>query len=257
LGCPRRVTVYNSLGKGSRADEDQIRTRAEKLREAIEESIATGAFAPGMHLEETELAQRFGVSRTPLREALIQLSSMGIVALRPRRGAVVAEVTPQRLLEMIEVMAELEAMCGRLAARRMSAADQAVMMRAHKACEAACIAQDPDTYYHENEQFHYAIYAGSHSGFLIEQTTAMHRRLRPYRRLQLRVRNRLAMSFSEHNGIVDALIAGDAEAASERLRLHILIQGERFTDLLASLASIRARHDAQSAETLAPLILPS
>jgi DNA-binding GntR family transcriptional regulator len=232
-------------------------TRAEKLREAIEESIATGAFAPGMHLEETELAQRFGVSRTPLREALIQLSSMGIVALRPRRGAVVAEVTPQRLLEMFEVMAELEAMCGRLAARRMSAADQAVMMRAHKACEAACIAQDPDTYYHENEQFHYAIYAGSHSGFLIEQTTAMHRRLRPYRRLQLRVRNRLAMSFSEHNGIVDALIAGDAEAASERLRLHILIQGERFTDLLASLASLRARSDAQSAETPAPLIFPS
>src|SRR2546430_14012948 len=72
-------------------------TRAEKLREAIEESIATGTFAPGMHLEETELAQRFGVSRTPLREALIQLSSMGIVVLRPRRGAVVAEVTPQRL----------------------------------------------------------------------------------------------------------------------------------------------------------------
>src|SRR6267154_122128 len=70
-------------------------TRAEKLREAIEESIATGAFAPGMHLEETDLAQRFGVSRTPLREALIQLSSMGIVVLRPRRGAVVAEVTPQ------------------------------------------------------------------------------------------------------------------------------------------------------------------
>ena len=106
-------------------------TRAEKLREAIEESIATGTFAPGMHLEETELAQRFGVSRTPLREALIQLSSMGIVVLRPRRGAVVAEVTPQRLLEMFEVMAELEAMCGRLAARRMSDPDHAVLMRAH------------------------------------------------------------------------------------------------------------------------------
>ncbi len=150
-------------------------TRAEKLREAIEEGIATGAFAPGMHLDETELAQRFGVSRTPLREALIQLSSMGIVVLRPRRGALVAEITPQRLLEMFEVMAELEAMCGRLAARRMAAADHAVLMRAHKACEVACRAEDPDAYYHENEQFHYAIYAGSHSGFLIEQTTAMHR----------------------------------------------------------------------------------
>ncbi len=231
-------------------------TRAEKLREAIEEGIATGAFAPGMHLDETELAQRFGVSRTPLREALIQLSSMGIVVLRPRRGALVAEITPQRLLEMFEVMAELEAMCGRLAARRMAAADHALLMRAHKACEVACRAEDPDAYYHENEQFHYAIYAGSHSGFLIEQTTAMHRRLRPYRRLQLRVRNRLATSFSEHNGVVEALIAGDAEAASERLRQHILVQGERFTDLLASIASLRAKNNAPSTETAAAPILP-
>jgi len=223
-------------------------TRAEKLRETIEENIATGAFAPGMHLDETELAQRFGVSRTPLREALIQLSSMGIIVMRPRRGAVVAEVTPQRLLEMFEVMAELEAMCGRLAARRMSAADQAVLMRAHKACELACIAEDPDAYYRENEQFHYTIYAASHSGFLKEQSTAMHRRLRPYRRLQLRVRNRLATSFAEHGGIVEALIAGDADLASERLRQHILVQGERFTDLLASLASLRAKREADASE---------
>src|SRR6202795_817912 len=161
-------------------------TRAEKLREAIEESIATGAFAPGMHLDETELAQRFGVSRTPLREALIQLSSVGIIAMRPRRGAVVTDVTPQRLLEIFEVMAELEALCGRLAARRMSDADHAVLRQTHKACEAACLSNDSDAYYHQNELFHLAIYAGSHSGFLIEQTSAMHRRLRPYRRLPVR-----------------------------------------------------------------------
>jgi DNA-binding GntR family transcriptional regulator len=219
----------------------KLGTRSEKLREAIEENIATGAFPPGMHLDETELAQQFGVSRTPLREALIQLSSMGIVALRPRRGAVVAEVTPQRLLEMFEVMAELEGMCGRLAARRMSDADHAVLVAAHKACEAAKESADADAYYHQNEVFHHAIYAGSHSGFLIEQTSAMHRRLRPYRRLQLRVRNRLSTSFSEHAGIVEALLAGNAELASECLRSHILVQGERFTDLLASLANLRER----------------
>jgi DNA-binding GntR family transcriptional regulator len=217
----------------------KLGTRSEKLREAIEESIATGAFPPGMHLDETELAQKFGVSRTPLREALIQLSSMGIVALRPRRGAVVAEVTPQRLLEMFEVMAELEAMCGRLAARRMSESDHATLVEAHKACEAAKESADADAYYHQNEVFHHVIYAGTRSGFLIEQTSAMHRRLRPYRRLQLRVRNRLSTSFGEHAGIVEALIAGNAEAASERLRSHILVQGERFTDLLASLANLR------------------
>ena len=218
----------------------KLATRAESLREAIEESIATGAFPPGMHLDETELAQRFGVSRTPLREALIQLSSVGIIAMRPRRGAVVAEITPQRLLEMFDVMAELEAMCGRLAARRMSDGDHAALLQAHEACKAACQSGDSDAYYHQNELFHYAIYAGSHSGFLTEQSTAMHRRLRPYRRLQLRVRNRVANSFNEHSGIVDALLAGDAEQASERLRAHILVQGERFTDLLASLATLQS-----------------
>src|SRR5262245_53191470 len=207
----------------------KLATRAENLRDAIEEDIATGAFPPGMHLDEPELAERFGVSRTPLREALIQLSSMGLIALRPRRGAVVAEITPQRLLEMFEVMAELEAMCGRLAARRMSDADHAALESAHEACKAAWVAGDSNAYYIENERFHHAIYAGTHSSFLMEQTSAMHKRLRPYRRLQLRVRNRLASSFTEHSGIVEALLAGDADAASERLRAHILVQGERFT----------------------------
>src|SRR2546429_2454251 len=178
-------------------------TRTEALREAIEDRIATGAFPPGMRLDETELTQRFGVSRTPLREALIQLSSMGIVSLRPRRGAVVADVTPQRLLEMFEVMGELEAMCARLAARRMSDGEQEELLKAHRACEAACLAGDPDDYYHKNEYFHQVIYAAAHSGFLAEQATALQRRLRPYRRLQLRVRNRMSASFNEHTQVVE------------------------------------------------------
>lgn len=216
-------------------------TRAEQLRELIEEGIATGAFAPGMHLDETELAQRYGVSRTPLREALFQLASTGLIVLRPRRGAIVAEANATRMVEMFEVMAELEALCGRLAARRMTVADERVLLEAHRACEAASSAENPDRYYRENERFHYAIYRASHSGFLIEQATAMHRRLRPYRRLQLRVRNRVRTSFTEHSLIVDALVAGDPELAAEHLRQHILIQGERFTDLLASLGSTVAR----------------
>ena len=215
-------------------------TRAEALREAIEDRVATGAYPPGMHLDETELARSFGVSRTPLREALIQLASTGLVSLRPRRGAVVTDVAPQRLLEMFEVMAELEAMCGRLAARRMSKADQAALLEAHRACEAACLTSDPDDYYHRNERFHHAIYAGAHSGFLGEQAAALHRRLRPYRRLQLRVRNRLGASFNEHAQVVEALLQGDADLAAERLRNHILVQGERFADLLASLSALRA-----------------
>ena len=108
--------------------------RSDLLAEAIEEKIATGVYAPGSKLDEVVLAEEFGVSRTPVREALIQLAPMGLIELRPRRGAIVAKVGPQRLWEMFEVMAELEAMCARLASRRMTEADLKKLTDAHAAC---------------------------------------------------------------------------------------------------------------------------
>lgn len=209
---------------------------SDRLREQIEEQIATGQLPPGSALDEVALATQFGVSRTPVREALIQLTAEGLVELRPRRGAVVASVGPARLLEMFEVMAELEAMCARLAARRMSEAEQAELLAAHRACEAA--RGDPDAYFYCNERFHNAIYAGSHNGFLAEEAAALQRRLRPYRRLQLRVRDRMANSFAEHEAVVAALQAGDAAAAGDALRRHVSVQGERFGDLVASLQAL-------------------
>jgi DNA-binding GntR family transcriptional regulator len=244
MRAPSKLRAAPSGGNG---------TRAERLREAIEELIATAQFPPGMRLDETELAARFSVSRTPLREALFQLASMGIVTTQPRRGAIVALVTPQRLLEMFDVMAELEAMCGRLAARRMSPEEHKALAAAHKACEKARNGDDSDTYYHANEHFHYLIYEGSHNAFLTEQTKALHRRLRPYRRLQLRVRNRVPASFREHQAVVDAILAGDSELTARRLREHVLVQGERFADLIASLENLHAQKaEAALARTGAP-----
>jgi DNA-binding GntR family transcriptional regulator len=213
-------------------------THAATLREQIEEMIAVGDLKPGQHLDETELAARFGVSRTPIRETLIQLSSMGLVVIRPRRGAIVAELGPQQLVEMFEVMSELESTCGRLAARRMTPDEQQALLAAHQACEAAMTAQEPDDYYYKNEIFHEAIYAGTHNQFLIEQTRNLYRRLRPYRRLQLRVRDRLANSYHEHDAVVRAIIDGDGELAARLLREHVMIQGQRFSDLMASLPQL-------------------
>ena len=91
-----------------------------------------------------------------------------------------------------------------------------------------------------NEVFHQRIYEASHNGFLVEQASALHRRLRPYRRLQLRVRNRMATSFNEHQAIVDAIIKGDSDLASAQLRAHVTVQGERFADLVATLRDFNA-----------------
>jgi DNA-binding GntR family transcriptional regulator len=206
-----------------------------KLRDEIENGILKGEFAPGERLDEVQLATHFGVSRTPIREALMQLSAIGLVEIRPRRGAVVVDPGPERVFEMFEVMAELEGMAGALAARRHTNQDRSALLTAHEKCETAAISQDPDGYYYENEAFHLAIYAASHSGFLEEQCAALHRRLRPYRRLQLHVRNRMKTSLKEHGEIVEAILAGDAEAARSLLRNHIAVQGDRFSDLVSNL----------------------
>ena len=225
---------------------------SETLREVIEEEVATGKLAPGTHLDEIELARRFGVSRTPIREALSLLAGEGMVDIRPRRGAVVAQITPQRLVEMFEVMAELEAMCARLAARRMGPTELDALEQAHEGCRSTAQKLDSDGYFYANEHFHHAIYVASHNSFLSDQAHALQRRLRPYRRLQLRVRNRLAKSFEEHQAVLDALRDGDADRAVAAIRSHVMVQGERFNDLLAGLSQLEAQ--AQRAEPAAPAL---
>lgn len=205
------------------------------FRSILEDDIATGRLRPGARLDEVSLAERFGVSRTPVREVLQQLAAAGLVELRPYRGAIVSSPEPARLIEMFEVMAELEAMCGRLAARRLSGADEAALKDTLAACARAAESGDTDAYYFDNERFHRAIYAASGNAFLEEQARALHKRLAPFRRLQLRVRNRLGLSQREHEAIVAAIIAGESDGAAESLRAHILVQGERFADLLSSL----------------------
>lgn len=211
---------------------------SEQLKEKLEERIVTGHYRPGLRLDETELATEFSVSRTPVREALIQLASSGLVEIRPRRGAVVAEASPKRLYEMFEVMAGLEAMSVRLAARRNTEADMRQIQAAQAACETAYEAGDVDAYYRENERFHMAIYRACHNSFLCEETSAMHRRLGAYRRLQLRSRGRLKSSRDEHRGIIEAIAAGDGDLAAQRVHAHVIIQGEIFSDLIASLSRL-------------------
>ncbi len=209
--------------------------QADIVRETLEEEILTGHLKPGDRLEELVLAKRFNVSRTPIRETLFQLAASGLVETQTRRGTFVTKIGPRQLMEMFDVMAELESMCARLAARRAEPADLKILTEAHEACTKASNAKDGDDYFYENESFHAAIRNASHNHFLIEQATALHKRLRPYRRLQLRTRGRISVSFNEHDQVITAINNGDEETASKTMRAHIEVQGERFTDLLISL----------------------
>jgi len=205
------------------------------LREALENDIVEGRFRLGERLDETELAERFGVSRTPIREALIQLAGSGMIELRPRRGAHVTLLGPRELLETFEYMGELEAACARFAAHRMTAQERTAFNAAFKRCRKACEKGDRDAYYHANADFHSAIYDGSHNRMLAAVAHGQQRRLQPYRRLQLRVHGRLAKSFDEHSAVAEALLRGDGVEAGRRLRDHVVVQGERFMSLLAEL----------------------
>jgi DNA-binding GntR family transcriptional regulator len=207
------------------------------LKQAIEDAVIAGEFVPGDHLDELSLAARFGVSRTPIREALLQLGAEGFIEMRPRRGAIVSVPSPQRLIEMFETMAELEAACGTLAARRLTTEDDKQIEAAHLACINAAATGDPEIYYGVNRAFHEAIYRASRNSFLAEQSLALHKRLSAYRRVQLRARNRLGQSLAEHAGIMEAIRQGNEELAAKRLRDHVLVQGERFSDMMLNLAT--------------------
>jgi DNA-binding GntR family transcriptional regulator len=222
------------MGTGGMTTTPRTRT-ADALRRTIEADIISGALAPGERLDETLLAARFGVSRTPVREALLQLASSGLIEMRPRQGALVAKVSAKQLFEMFEVMSELEAQCARLAARRMTDADRVRLTQAYESCRTAAEAGNADDYYDANQVFHEVIYQGSHNGFLEEQTLNLRNRLAAYRRIQLRRGRRIQSSLREHEAVMDAILAQKDEAAGEAMRGHVMIQGDGFVDLLSSL----------------------
>lgn len=235
----RQTAMAVSKTIGSKTTDEHPRKRstrrAEELRLCLENQIFSGDLLPGTRLDEVGLAQRFGVSRTPVREALLQLASAGLIEMRPRQGAMVAAITVQRLLQMFEVMAEMEALCARLAARRMAPPERAALERAHKACTRLARKGDPEAYYTANRAFHEAIYGGTHNAYLEETTRTLRNRLSSYRRFQLRRPGRVAHSLAEHDAVVAAICAGDDEGAAVAMRAHVTIQGDVFSDLISLL----------------------
>ncbi len=209
--------------------------RADSIAEAIEGLIFDGTYSDGDRLDEIRLAEHFGVSRTPVREAFQRLALSGLVEQIPRRGVFVRQPGPVELIEMFEVMAEIEAVCGRLAALRISDAALSELQDANRKCRAAVEAQDADGYYRENERFHRIIYAQSGNSFLEQEALRLHKRLKPFRRQQLRLRGRMRQSMAEHEDVVTALTEGDATKAADALRRHVAVQGEKFHHLMASL----------------------
>lgn len=219
---------------------DARKPTAQFIRDALENAIVDGRILPGERLDPEALAMRFGCSRTPIREALQALEGSGLVRVRAKRGTFVTKLGVPELAERFEVMAELEAMCARLAARRASAAELDTIREAQAACARAAETGDSDAYYYENTAFHHAIYAASRNAFLEAEALRLQAMLQPYRRRQLQFRGRMRRSMEEHQNIIDMIVAGDDEAAANHMRNHVVIQGDRFHDLIASIRMVDA-----------------
>jgi DNA-binding GntR family transcriptional regulator len=201
---------------------------ADELRWRSPTTSCGACSSPGVGLDETELARRFGVSRTPVREAIRQLAASGLVEVRAHRGAVVARPSEERLLGMFEAMAELEALCAGLAAERMSPAERRALEAVHEELRALIQGGDPQRYHEVNEAFHAAIYAGTHNAYLAEMTHATRSRVQPFRRAQFRNLGRLAKSHVEHDRVVLAILRGDRVGAASAMRLHIMQVREEY-----------------------------
>lgn len=211
------------------------RTLAEDLRLQIADEIVRGQLGPGAALDEMELARRFRVSRTPVREAIRQLAASGLIEVRAHRGAVVAKPDAERLVGMFEAMAELEALCAGLAAERMTGAERRVLEAAHEEMRALIQVGDPQRFHEVNEAFHGAIYAGAHNTYLAELTLATRVRVQPFRRAQFRNLGRLAKSHAEHDQVVTAIMRGDRARAASLMHAHIATVRDEYEHYAESL----------------------
>jgi DNA-binding GntR family transcriptional regulator len=194
---------------------------ADSVCQRIADEIALGHFVPGSKLDEVSLAERFEVSRTPVREALKQLAIMGLVDCRPNRGSVVAAMSTEQLDQMFEAIGELEAACARHAALRMQPEDRTQLRELHAEGRAAMQASDFERYDAANLALHSAIIRGSYNPVLIDMATSLRHRVSPFRRTQFHNIERMGESFEEHAVIVEAILAHDAVTTYRQMRSHL------------------------------------
>ncbi|CAN3126663.1 GntR family transcriptional regulator [Mycobacterium sp. smrl_JER01] len=205
---------------------------SQRVRDALENAVVDGHYRPGQRLDPAQLEKEFGCSRTPIREALQALERSGLVQIRPKQGTYVTEMSISEVSERFEVMAELEGMAARLSSGRIDREALAELELALQECEQHAISGDADAYYYANARFHGIVYDSCGNEYLRQQAHALKRVLQPYRRLQLRVPDRMRRSLAEHRAIADAIADGDAGTAENAARDHVLVQVKEFGHLI-------------------------
>jgi DNA-binding GntR family transcriptional regulator len=207
------------------------RSRPSDIKEWIETGIRQGVYKPGDRIEESELRRRFGVSRTPVRDALLQLASVNLVVFRPRQGAQVAEISIREIAAMWEVLGTLEGLCAALACRRMNPEE---LDHLGKVLEKSAGVDDVQTYAELNRSFHECLYRSSRNDYLAARILDIRNRLLAYRRYPFERRGGIERSLAGHRLVVEALLAGDDQRADLAMREHVA-SAVSFLDMVAEM----------------------
>ncbi|TCS62413.1 GntR family transcriptional regulator [Primorskyibacter sedentarius] len=199
---------------------NQIKPAQKDAYSLILEAIDVGVFRPGDRLVESDLAERFGVSRTPIREALQRLETQSLLA-RDGRSLIVASLDHNQMAELYVVRTELEGLAARLAARH--ATDEEVQVLRDMVTEDRALLGDPAALARSNRRFHKQIHLTSHNRYLVQQLDLVYRSMALMATTSLAAEGRGANALEEHLAIVDAIARRDEEAAYAALRDHISV----------------------------------
>lgn len=209
-----------------------LASQADRIRAALLHDIEQGLLLPGESVDEKQLADRFGVSRTPVREALLLLAAQNLVRIVPRSGIHVHAPEPSELVSMLEALSELEGVVVRLCTLRMSHQQRQAVDSLCQATQNAAAQADRHAYESANEQFHEALYQGCGNEIVVDQVRQLRLRLTAFRRRVRDQPGRLQSSATEHRQIIDGLLANDVDRAAQAMREHISAKGRAFADLL-------------------------
>ncbi|MDQ0394365.1 GntR family transcriptional regulator [Labrys monachus] len=225
----------NATGRG--AASRSAASHANEIVAKLEAEILQGRLPPGTKLDERALAERFGVSRTPVREALHRLSASGLVGLGGRQGAQIVRLQVSDLLDAFFVVAELEGMAARLAARRIRPEEREVLRALHEECARHCADGDEEAFFLANTDFHSAIIKASRNRILQDQLRNARLLVAPYRYYATFRPGRMVSSIPEHEEIMTAIFQGDGAKAASLMSAHVNLLGDNLSDVLHILES--------------------
>lgn len=229
------MNARDSVKNLKSADTEHARIAPIALYEEVAERLRQRIFAhelpPGTWIDEQTLAEYYGISRTPLREALKVLASEGLVTLKPRRGCYVTELTENDLDEIFPVLALLEGRCAYEAVEKLTERDRRRLEALHGKLEQAATVGDIDLFFDINQEFHRLLQQLAGNRWLQSIIDDMRKVLKLNRHHSLQREGRLEASLAEHRDIMLAIQAGDAQQAQERMHRHLLAGREALTDL--------------------------